>query len=77
MKSRRYNKHRSTQDGVDYLAYARIRNQALWECKKANNEFERSLAKEAKRNPKAVLAMLTVECKLDQELQTYRQKAQL
>ena len=54
VKSRRYKKYRSTQDGVDYLAYARIRNQAFWECKKANNEFERSLAKEAKRNPKAV-----------------------
>ena len=35
-KSRRYKKYRSTQDGVDYLAYARIRNQARWECRKAN-----------------------------------------
>ena len=49
-KSRRYKKYRSTQDGVDYLAYARIRNQARWECRKAKKEFERSLAKEAKSN---------------------------
>ena len=49
-------KYRSTQYGVDYLAYARIRHQARWECRKANKEFERSLAKEAKSNPKAVFS---------------------
>ena len=55
-KSRRYKKYRNTHDGVDYLAYARIRNQARWECRKAKKQFERSLAKEAKRNPKAVFS---------------------
>ena len=50
-KSRKYKKYRSTHDGVDYLACARIRNQARWECRKANKQFESSLAKEAKRNP--------------------------
>ena len=55
-KSRRYKKYRNTHDGVAYLAYARIRNQARWECRKAKKQFERSLAKEAKRNPKAVFS---------------------
>ena len=55
-KSRRYKNYRSTQDGVDYLAYARIRKQARWECRKTKKEFERSLAKEAKSNPKAVFS---------------------
>ena len=55
-KSRKYKKYRSTQDGADYLAYACIRNQARWECRKAKKQFERSLAKEAKRNPKAVFS---------------------
>ena len=55
-KSRKYKKYRNTQDGVDYQAYSRIRNQARWECRKAKKQFERSLAKEAKRNPKAVFS---------------------
>ena len=33
-----------------------IRNQARWECRKAKKEFERSLEKEAKSNPKAVFS---------------------
>ena len=55
-KSMKYKKYRSTQDGAEYLAYARIRNQARWECRKAKKEFERSLAKEAKSNTKAVFS---------------------
>ena len=47
-KSRKYKKYRNTHDGADYLAYARIRNQAHWECRKEKKQFERSLAKEAK-----------------------------
>ena len=55
-KSMKYKKYRSTQDGDEYLAYARIRNQARWECRKAKKEFERSLAKEAKSNTNAVFS---------------------
>ena len=61
VQSRKYKKYRSTHDGVDYLAYARIRNQVCWECRKAKKYFERSLQKNKKRNPKQCSAMLTAE----------------
>ena len=40
-------------DVKDYEKCAKARNQARWECRKAKKIFERTLAKEAKRNPKA------------------------
>jgi len=30
-----------------------MRNQTKWECRKAQKEFEKKLAKESKKNPKA------------------------
>ena len=53
-QSRKYEKYRSTQDGVDYSIYARIRNQARWECRKAKKYFERSLQKNKKETPSSV-----------------------
>ncbi len=40
----------------DYEKYAKARNQARWECRKAKKIFERTLAKEAKRNHNAIFS---------------------
>lgn len=42
-----------TMEGQQYCNYARLRNQAKWECDKAKKDFEKKLAKEVKDNPKA------------------------
>ena len=44
---------RSTRSGRDYKEYTKARNQAKWECRKAQRDFEKKLAKESKKNPKA------------------------
>ena len=43
-------------DVKDYEKYAKARNQARWECRKAKKIFECTLAKEAKRNPKDIFS---------------------
>ncbi len=52
-KREAYKRYINTQEEQDYVAYARIRNQVRWECRKAKRQFERELAKETKSNPKA------------------------
>lgn len=51
-----YQRYLETRDGKDYLAYARARNKAKGECRKAVKEHEQSIAREAKKNPKAFFA---------------------
>ena len=41
----------------------KARNQARWECRKAKKIFERTLAKEAKRNPKAIFSYVNSKLK--------------
>ena len=55
-KNEAYKCYRNTMDVKDYEKYAKARNQARWECRKAKKIFERTLAKEAKRNPKAIFS---------------------
>ncbi len=52
-KRKHYNTYIRTRQGSDYAAYARARNQVKWECKNARREFERKIADESKKNPKA------------------------
>ena len=47
----------------DYDKHAKDRNQARWECRKAKENFERTLAKEAKRNPKAIFSYVNSKLK--------------
>ena len=49
-KSRRRQAWRS---GQDYKQYTKGRNQAKWDCRKAQNEFEKKLAAESKNSPEA------------------------
>ena len=62
-KNEAYKCHRNTMDVKDYEKYAKARNQARWECRKAKNTFERTLAKEAKRNPKAIFSSVNSKLK--------------
>ena len=48
-----YTKYRQSLEDTDHKAYTRARNQARWECRKAQTLYEKKLAKEAKSNPKA------------------------
>ncbi len=36
-----------------FMKFTRARNQAKWECKKARKAFEKDVAKQSKKNPKA------------------------
>ena len=62
-KNEAYKCYRSTMDVKDYEKYAKARNQARWECHKAKKIFERTLAKEAKRNPKAIFSYVNSKLK--------------
>lgn len=48
-----FKKWRYSRDSRDYKVYARARNQVKWVCRKAEWDYEKKLAKEVKRNPKA------------------------
>ena len=52
-KSEAYKRYLGTREGTDFLKYAQACNQARWECRKVKRNFERSIAKEAKTNPRA------------------------
>ena len=55
-KQSAYKRYLETKEGQEYLIYAKARNQAKWECKKAMKEYEREIAKSAKKNPKRFYA---------------------
>ena len=52
-KNNAFKKYMVSRTKEDYDDYARMRNQTKWECKKAIRSFERHVALEAKRDPKA------------------------
>jgi len=52
-KNRSFTTWKRSRDGRDYLSYAKARNQAKWECRKAEKDFERKMSMESKANPKA------------------------
>ena len=55
-KRQAYQRYLDTKEGKDYLGYTKARNQVKWMCKKAVRDFERQIAREAKKNPKAFFA---------------------
>jgi hypothetical protein len=58
-----YKRYLNTREGNDFLEYARARNQARWESRKAKSKFEYDLAKESKTNPKAFYSYVNSKLK--------------
>ena len=54
-KNKAYTQFLNSRDKKDYKEYAKARNQAKWESKKAVRDFEKELAKLAKKTPKSIL----------------------
>ena len=52
IKVNAFRKYLSTR-ADDFNSYARARNQAKWACRNAAKEYERTIAQQAKINPKA------------------------
>ena len=52
-KKRAYNLYLVSREGSDYTQYARLRNKAKAEVRKAVRNYEKEIAGKAKRNPKA------------------------
>jgi len=65
-KKAAFKRYMETKEGKDYLMYAKVRNQASTECKRAIKEYERSLAKKAQCNPKAFYAYANSKLKTKQ-----------
>jgi len=52
-KHHAWKRYTQTKDGKDYESFAKARNQARWETRKAKRDFEQKIASECKGNPKA------------------------
>ncbi|RUS84500.1 hypothetical protein EGW08_007739 [Elysia chlorotica] len=48
-----FKRYMETREGKDYAEYAKARNQAKWECRKAIRDLERKIAQDSRHNPKA------------------------
>ena len=53
-KQKLFRKYMETRDNEDHKMYRRSRNQVRWECRQAAKNHERSIANDAKSNPKGV-----------------------
>ena len=53
MKNRAYHRFLKTKDQQDYQMHAKYRNQSKKACRKAGTDYEKSLSREVKSNPKA------------------------
>lgn len=62
-KNKAYQRYRASSSLNDYRTYSRIRNQARWESRKAKMTFEKSLARNAKQNPKAIFKYINGKLK--------------
>jgi len=52
-KKTAFEQYKQSREGQDYLAYAKARNNAKTETRRAVREFEKEIALQAKKNPKA------------------------
>ena len=52
-KKEAYTKYRQSRDNADYVSYRRATNRVKTEVRKAVRTFEKRIAGEAKKNPKA------------------------
>lgn len=62
-KKQTYQKYLQTREGTDYLYYTRARNQAKNSCRVAVKNLEKTVAKNAKKNPKAFFAYARTKTK--------------
>ena len=52
-KREAFEKYKQTREGKDYIEYTRARNAAKADMRRAVRDYEREIARQAKRNPKA------------------------
>jgi len=52
-KKEAFDRYKRTREGEDYLEYAKARNSVKSEVRKAVRDYEKEVAKQSKRNPKA------------------------
>lgn len=62
-KKAAFARFQQTRDGKEYLEYTRARKEAKAETRRAVREYERSVAKLAKRNPKAFYSYVNKKLK--------------
>ena len=52
-KRETFERYKQTREGKDYIEYTRARNAAKADTRRAVRDYEREIAKQAKKNPKA------------------------
>ena len=62
-KKRSYEKYLQTRDGKEYVEYTRARNQAKTQIRRAVREYEKDIAKKAKKDPKAFYKYVNTKLK--------------
>jgi hypothetical protein len=62
-KKEAYKRYLRTRSDVEYNLYARARNQAKKACRTAVKNFEKDVAKNSKKNPKAFFLYASSKCK--------------
>ena len=65
-----YRKYLNTRAGEDFNAYATARNQTKWACRNAVKEHERTIAQQAKTNPKAFCSHVNHKLKTKSSIPT-------
>ena len=56
LKGEAYRKWLRTQEDEDWNSYVKLRNQSKSECRKADREYQKGIAKDSKKNPKRFYA---------------------
>ena len=64
-KKQAYNRYMETRDGKDYQQYAKARNQAKNVCRNAVRAHQKTVAHEAKKNPKKLFAYTKTKMKTE------------
>ena len=68
LKENAYFKWKHTRDDNDYKEYAKYRNQTKRECRKADIEYEKNIAKKAKTNPKIFYSFVNSKMKVKESI---------
>lgn len=63
-KKAAFTRYKETREGKDYLEYARERNAVKSEVRKAVRDYEKEVAKQSKRNPKAFYRYVNSKLKM-------------
>ena len=67
-KRRLWKRYITTNDYQSYLAFKKVQNEATTMIRKAKREFEKKLAANAKKNPKAFYQYLNSKCKVQSKV---------